>query len=474
MDIFVTGATGALGRPVVRQLLAAGHRVRALVRPATDTATWHRPGVEPVRADLFDTVALAAAVVGCDAILHLATRIPPTRAARRTGAWAQNDRLRREGTRAVVAAALAAGVGTVIYPSVALSYPDGGDGWLDAATTPAEPPTILRTTLDGEEAIARFTAAGGRGIVLRLGTLYGLGATASREHLALARRGIAPVPGPAGAFVSPLWDEDAAGAIVAALDHAPAGIYDVVDDDPLPRNDLNAAYARTVGRHRLRAIPGPLVRLVAGAAAPLLTRSQRVSNRRFKATTGWAPRVPDARAGVPRLAVNPSRGADTPRRVSGRARAALIYLALLSLVNGFWITLAPRTFFDGFPGFGRVWVAVDGPYNEHLLRDFGATNLALALVVLVAFRRPTATLVRLAAFSSLTWQAPHSLYHIIRVATLPALADQLAQTGGLLIGVVAALALLREAARLDTRVVAAPPAAPENTHAAREMARRTI
>jgi hypothetical protein len=173
--------------------------------------------------------------------------------------------------------------------------------------------------------------------------------------------------------------------------------------------------------------------------------------------TGWVPGVPNARIGLARLTSSePGASGGGRRGVLRRVRAGLLYLALLSLVLGVWTQLAPRSFYDGFPGLGHAWVAVDGPYNEHLLRDFGATNLALAVVMLAAFLRPTATLVRLAAFSSLVWQAPHTLYHLVHVDALPALGDQVAQTATLLVGVLVALALLWDASYLDRRVAATP------------------
>ena len=162
--------------------------------------------------------------------------------------------------------------------------------------------------------------------------------------------------------------------------------------------------------------------------------------------------MPNARLGLARLAADRSgRPGGGSGAALARIRAGLLFLALPSLVIGFWIQLAPRAFFDHFPGLGRVWVAVDGPYNEHLLRDFGATNLALALVVLAAVARPTAALVRLAAFASLTWQAPHTLYHLTHIEALPLLGDQLAQSVVLLLGLVVGLGLLWEAGRLDAR-----------------------
>ena len=113
----------------------------------------------------------------------------------------------------------------------------------------------------------------------------------------MARRGLAMILGPRHAYLPQIWVDDAAAAVVAALRDAPAGIYNVVDDEPLTRGDVAGVMALAVGRRRLFVPPILVARLITGRHVLPLTRSQRVSNRRFKETTGWAPRVPNAREG---------------------------------------------------------------------------------------------------------------------------------------------------------------------------------
>ena len=93
-------------------------------------------------------------------------------------------------------------------------------------------------------------------------------------------------------------------------------------------------------------------------------------------------------------------------------RAVLVYLALAGLLVGVWATLFPRGFYDDFPGFGRVWVGVDGPYNEHLVRDVGQFSLALAVITVVAVVTPHVTLVRAVALGWLVNAVPHFVYHV--------------------------------------------------------------
>lgn len=319
MKIFVTGATGVLGRPVVRRLVAAGHTVRGLSRSPANAALLRQLGAEPVAADLFDAASLRAALQDGDAVLHLATKIPPTSRAGRLSAWAENDRIRRDGTHALVTAALASQpTRTFIYPSFALVYPESGDAWIDAANTIAAPTAIQRTTLDAEAEVARFASATGRrGLSLRMGAFYGLDVPSAQDQLRIARMGFSPVPGRPEGYLPLIWVDDAASAVVAALDRGDSGVYDIVDDNPLRRAEITAAMAAVVGRKRLRPLPAWLMRLVGGPGVDSLSRGQRVSNRRFKAATGWAPSVPDAHAGLPRLVVPaaPTPAHETPPSV---------------------------------------------------------------------------------------------------------------------------------------------------------------
>jgi len=242
--------------------------------------------------------------MGRDAVLHLATHIPPAKDATRPGAWRENDRIRMEGTRSLVDAALECGVPTFIYPGIVFVYPDGGANWLDTTTPPAPTP-ILRSSLDAEAEVARFTGAGHRGIVLRMAGFYGPSAPNTLHMLRSAQRGIALIFGRNKAYQSLIWVDDAALAVVDALRRASAGIYDVVDDEPLQKWELAATLAKAVRRRRLLRPPAFLLWLFGGKNVMFQARSQRVSNRKFKAETGWSPMVPSARQGFDLLSILP-------------------------------------------------------------------------------------------------------------------------------------------------------------------------
>jgi 2-alkyl-3-oxoalkanoate reductase len=304
MNVFLTGATGVLGKPVLRMLMDSGHRVRALARDANSESRLKSTGADLFRGGLFDLSSLRNGVKGCDAVLHLATRIPPPNRASTPGAWNENDRIRTEGTRNLVTAALESGVSTIIYPSVVFVYPDRGSEWIDAGI-PLDRSPLLESTLTAETEVEKFTRAGHRGIILRMGGFYGPTAGTTRYILRMARYGIAMAFGRAQAYQPLIWVDDAALAVVDALSRASAGIYDVVDDEPLQRQELASALANAVDRRWLWRPPVFLFRLLAGKDLMFLTRSQRVSNRKFKAETGWSPTVNSARIGLRLSAIEP-------------------------------------------------------------------------------------------------------------------------------------------------------------------------
>jgi len=307
MKVFVAGGTGAVGRPSLPLLVAAGHEVTAVARGPAKQAQVEAAGAIPVAVDLFDAAAVAAAVTGHDAVVNLATNIPSIGRAARASGWTVNDRLRREASAHLVDAALAAGAGRFVQESITFTYPESGDRWIDAATATPEPTAVTESTLAAQAEVERFTAAGGTGVVLRFGMFYGPGSSHTATMLRMARWGLAYCGGAPGGYTSSIHVDDAATAVVAALG-VPAGVYDVVDDRPLTRRQYADALATAAGRRRYVRGPGRVLRW-GGAQAALLLRSQRVSNRRFREAAGWAPRWRGADEGLAALeAVSPDPG----------------------------------------------------------------------------------------------------------------------------------------------------------------------
>jgi nucleoside-diphosphate-sugar epimerase len=202
--LLVTGGSGVLGRATIPLLRAHAHEIDA---PA------------PAQLDLFDPVAVARAVDGVAAILHLATLIPPRERAGEREAWRENDRLRAEASRVLVDAALAVETEAYLQPSITFLYP--AEGVVDEDTPLGQVPGYLRSALSAEEETARFAAAGRRGVVLRLGLLDGPGT--SNEL-------------PNSRFGSTLHVADAGRALVAAL-AVPSGVYNVCRDSDHVSNE---------------------------------------------------------------------------------------------------------------------------------------------------------------------------------------------------------------------------------------------
>jgi nucleoside-diphosphate-sugar epimerase len=295
MRVFVAGGTGTLGRPTVRLLLVAGHTVRALARTSERAEDLRRIGVEPVVADFFDLQAVTAAVDGSEAILHLATRIPPLMHMRKLAAWRDNDRLRSQGSSILVNAALAVGARVYVQESITFLYQGLGDTQL-FETAPLDAPPPLASARDAERETARFSARGGQGVVLRFGAFYSAEAPSTLATIQLARWRLFPIIGSGNHYVSSIHVDDAAAATVAAL-QAPAGIYNVVDDEPLPMREYVSALTEAVGFRPARHLPLWMARRALGAGFEAVTRSQRVNNTMFKAVSGWSPRYPSVRQG---------------------------------------------------------------------------------------------------------------------------------------------------------------------------------
>ncbi|SDY96821.1 Nucleoside-diphosphate-sugar epimerase [Amycolatopsis xylanica] len=294
MKVFVTGGTGAIGGHVIPTLIAAGHEVSALARSPEKAAVLTGQGAKPVSVSIFDTKALTKAFAGHDAVVNLASSIPPMTKFLYASAWKDNDRIRTLGSAAVVDAALAAGAGRVIQESVSMLYRDHGPRWVDE-DAPVDDYPMTQGNLAAEANAKRFTGAGGAGIVLRLGWFYGPGAAHSEQILAQARRRVGLVMGAPGGYVSSIHMTDAGSAVAAALT-APAGIYNVVDDEPLTKREFADALARAAGKRSWVRGPGR-VALVLGDRVTSLTRSLRVRNTRFRTATGWRPEYPSAREG---------------------------------------------------------------------------------------------------------------------------------------------------------------------------------
>jgi len=311
MRVFVAGASGAIGRPLVRQLLAAGHEVTGMTRREENAEAIRAAGAAAVLCNVFDAAVLERAVgeASPEVVIHELTALPPRLDPKaKDDPLAPTNRLRIEGTRNLIAAAKAAGARRLIAESVAFFYVPEGD-WVkgeDArAFAEASGPfgEAGKALADLERQV---TEAGGmEGVVLRYGWFYGPGTYYDRDGSQTEdfHRRRMPIVGKGTGTFSFIHVEDAAGATVAAVERGDPGVYNVVDNEPAPLSKWAPAFAEAVGAKKPRRVPVWLARLVAGSAAAEMTTDQRgASNAKAKRELGWQPRYASWRQGF----VNPA------------------------------------------------------------------------------------------------------------------------------------------------------------------------
>jgi len=303
LRVFVAGATGVLGRAVVRRLVERGHQVAGLSRSDDNAALLRRLKAEPRAADLFDPATLGRAAAGSEAILHLATAIP---AATRTTLedWAENDRIRREGTRHLVEAALQAGARIYVQQSVLYVHGDRDGGWVDENTPPAgSPPLLARSALDAEEIVR--SAAAARGLpaaILRFGAFYHPEAHSTRVMLQMIRENRFPILGSGRTWWNLIHVEDAATAVVHAVerhDRAAGRTLAVSDGEPVMMGEVLDYLATLVGARPPRRVPAFLARFAIGPhTLEILMASYRSRSDAVRSALGWSPAYPSFRMGL--------------------------------------------------------------------------------------------------------------------------------------------------------------------------------
>ncbi len=301
MRVFVAGATGAIGRPLLPALKAAGHEPIAMTRSPDKARALAEEGVETVLCDAYDKDGLTRALAGAqpEGVVHALTDLPAEINMRRFERdTASTGRLRREGTRNLIAAARAAGgVRRIVAESIAFAYAPEGD-WVKDEDAPLATATLPFVAEPLAELERQVRDAGG--IVLRYGQLYGPGTAFANDGswAANLRRRRLPIVGAGSGVFSFLHVNDAASATVAALGHEGPATYNVVDDDPAPIHEWVPVYALAVGAPKPWRAPTWLGRLAAGRVAVWMTNELRgASNARIKRELGWQPGHPSWREG---------------------------------------------------------------------------------------------------------------------------------------------------------------------------------
>lgn len=304
MIVFVAGASGALGGPLSRQLLEAGHTVIGLTRTPANAERLRAAGVRPVVADAMDRQDLLRAVADlqADAVVHVLTALKKTPL--RHADLRATDALRTTGTTNVIEATRALGARRLVSESFIKGYGFGdfGDRVLTEAD-PFAPPTggpygpHLDALRSAEE--QTFGADGVDGVALRFGYLYGPGASTA-EMLAMLRAHRFPVPRDGGGVNSYVYVDDAASAIIAALERGrPGTAYNIADEEPVSWGTFLDRAAELFGVPRPMHVPGVLLRALPYAHA-IVANSARLSNERATSELGWRPTAPTYVEGLAR------------------------------------------------------------------------------------------------------------------------------------------------------------------------------
>jgi 2-alkyl-3-oxoalkanoate reductase len=298
MRVFVAGASGVIGRPLVPQLVAVGHEVTGTTRSEERAEVVRAAGARAVVCDALDADALRAAVTEAapEVVIHQLTALPDRFDPRDDDMYSPTNRLRSEGTRNLVEAARAAGARRLVWQSIAFAYAPAAQPEVmdeDARLALRAPPPFgdgVRTIDEMERAVVG--AEGFEGLVLRYGWFYGPGTYYADDGSVAhdVRRRRFPVIGKGTGLFSFVHVDDAASATVAAVERGAPGIYNVVDDDPAPQREWLPAYAEAIGAKKPLRVPVWVARLVVGKVAKMAPVQPGASNAKAKRELGWEPR----------------------------------------------------------------------------------------------------------------------------------------------------------------------------------------
>jgi len=305
MRVFLAGASGAIGRPLVRQLTAEGHEVLGMTsRPANAPAV-EAAGGRAIVCDALDAEAVTAAVaeVSPEVVISQLTRLPKDDFDPRKIDYGPTNRARAGGGHNLLEAAKTAGARRFVTQSVAFIYAPEGDPVKDE-TAPiwSNAPEPFRggalATAEHEREV--LDAGGIDGAVLRYGFFYGPGTYYARDG-GTARRVKSrrfPIVGRGDAVFSFIHVEDAAAATVVACERGSPGIYNIVDDEPAPLREWLPFYAEALGAKRPLRVPTFLARIFGGPfATAMATELRGASNAKARRELGWQPGYPSWRQG---------------------------------------------------------------------------------------------------------------------------------------------------------------------------------
>jgi len=301
MRVFIAGASGVLGRRLVRQFVARGHAVIGQVRSAKAESAVREAGGEPRHADLFDAESLAKAAEGCDTVIHAVTAIP-TKQKPAPADWAMNDHIRRKGTRCLTEAAAKIGAKAYLQQSITWVARPKNESPFDE-NSPTVPEPAVQSAIDAEaiareaESVEGFTVS-----ILRCGYFYDSESAHIRMFADALRKRQLPVMGGGEALWAMIHTDDAASAYLAAAEKPVSGIWHVVDDELVEVRAFLNEFAVRLRAPAPRRVPIWLARWLAGEqVVDYFTKSTRTTNARFRSNFGWTPRYPTYREGLEQI-----------------------------------------------------------------------------------------------------------------------------------------------------------------------------
>jgi nucleoside-diphosphate-sugar epimerase len=296
MTIFVAGGSGSIGIPLVRALVAKGHRVDAATRTPEKQSMLRSVGAIPVVVDALDAAALEEAVRSAAPthVIHQLTALPKA-GPRSASELEPTNRLRDEGTRNLLQAAIAAGAKRVIAGSYAPLATASGTSDSDPALVPS-----VQALLSMESQILDAARRGAiEGIVLRYGLFYGPGNPSTEELVSLVRKRWLPRLRHDDGELPFIHIDDAVSATIAALNCGiSGGVYDIVDDHPTSFSEMVTAMAELAGAPRPLTIPKWVLRVAAPFMSRMLTMRVPLSNAKAKKELGWEPMFPSYHEGL--------------------------------------------------------------------------------------------------------------------------------------------------------------------------------
>jgi len=306
LKVFLAGASGVIGKPLIPALTDAGHEVTAITRSEQSAEAIRAAGAEAVLGDVLDPGKVRDAVTAArpEVVVSHLTKLPPNLNPRNMkDAYPGNNLVRSQGNANLLAAAREAGAKRIVVQNVCFFYaPEGGPIKSEDAPLISEGPDYVLESIAVHTEMERSIteAADVEGLVLRFGYWYGPGTSFAADGWGggEVRKRRFPIVGDGGGLFSFCHIDDVVGATLASLSEGGPGVYNVCDDDPAPVREWLPAFAAAIGAKPPRRVPLWLARMFSGGyGATMMTRLRGASNAKAKRELGWTPRYPSWRQG---------------------------------------------------------------------------------------------------------------------------------------------------------------------------------